>query len=112
MMNYYVNKYEIDNCYGGPEEGGWYYTRGIFIECLAGPFSKRINAKNWKLKTFPHGISTEYKMGHGPHDGVDSDGNGDDNYLLCGGAWGQGSIKAVIEEHTGKDFPETQPYYC
>ena len=111
-MNYYVNKYEIDRCYGGPEEGGWYYSSGEFLGRLAGPFSERKDAEVWKLENCPNGIPTEYKMGHGPYVGVDPDGNGDDDYLLRGGAWGRGTIKAVIEQHTGKDFPETRPYYC
>jgi|APSaa5957512535_1039671.scaffolds.fasta_scaffold00216_20 hypothetical protein len=26
---YYVNVYEVDRGYGGPEEGGWWYNIGI-----------------------------------------------------------------------------------
>ena len=110
-MNYFVNQYEIDRCYGGPEEGGWYYTSGEFIECLAGPFKERRDAENWKQETCPRGIPTEYKMGRGPTDGVGPDGYGDDNYLMRGGAWGEGSLEAHIETHYGKNFPETRPHY-
>ena len=28
----YINVYRINHCYGGPEEGGWYYDA---LECLA-----------------------------------------------------------------------------
>ena len=37
-MRFFVNQYEVDRCFGGPEEGGWYYDRGEFLSCLAGPF--------------------------------------------------------------------------
>lgn len=30
----YVNEYEVDRRYGGPEEGGWWYDVGEFINCL------------------------------------------------------------------------------
>ena len=30
----YVNEYEVQRAYGGPEEGGWWYDRGTFIVCL------------------------------------------------------------------------------
>ncbi len=26
MMSYYANIYELDRVYGGPEEGGWWFT--------------------------------------------------------------------------------------
>jgi hypothetical protein len=31
-VHYAVAVYETDRCYGGPEEGGWYYTDGPLIE--------------------------------------------------------------------------------
>lgn len=31
-VTYYVHKYEIAQCYGGPEEGGWWYTNGEPVE--------------------------------------------------------------------------------
>ena len=30
---FYVNEYEVDQAFGGPEEGGWNYTYGRFIQC-------------------------------------------------------------------------------
>lgn len=29
-MSVYVNVYELDRAYGGPEEGGWWYDIGTF----------------------------------------------------------------------------------
>jgi len=28
----FVNVYRVDRCYGGPEEGGWYYDAGEIVE--------------------------------------------------------------------------------
>ena len=30
---WYVNEYETNRAYGGPEEGGWWYDYGIFMTC-------------------------------------------------------------------------------
>jgi hypothetical protein len=30
-FDHHVNVYEIDRCYGGPEEGDWYYDRGTLV---------------------------------------------------------------------------------
>lgn len=29
----YVAIYEVERCYGGPEEGGWWYDRGTVLDC-------------------------------------------------------------------------------
>ena len=31
---YYVNAYEVARCYGGPEEGGWWYNSGEPVESV------------------------------------------------------------------------------
>ena len=113
---YFVNQYEVSRCYGGPEEGGWWFNRGEFIHCLAGPFTREEDAlkwwTRWKQEQEQAKRSTPYKMGHGPHDGVDPDGYGDDNYLLLGGAWGHSSLRTCVQPHEGKNYPETRPFYC
>jgi hypothetical protein len=32
---HYVNLYEIHSCYGGSEEGGWWYSAGEPVGCKA-----------------------------------------------------------------------------
>ena len=130
----HVNIYEVNQCYGGPEEGGWYYTAGDFIRCIgtfpdnkegrqaAEALRKTYLALQQSLDLFMPGgeedvcpfadNSPDYKMGYGPHDGVDADGEPDDRYLIPGGAWGYSEIKALIQAHKGMNYPETRPYYC
>ena len=33
-MSKYVNVYKVDQGYGGPEEGGWYYDYGVTISSV------------------------------------------------------------------------------
>lgn len=120
-MTYYINVYDVGQAYGGPEEGGWWYATGEFIKTIgtAATLEEAIAiqdayeaCKAWavngatKLKR-----QTAYRMGHGQHDGVDANGDGDDSYLMRGGRWGEGSLKASIEEHPGRDYPTERPRY-
>ena len=41
---YYVNLYQTTKCYGGPEEGGWYYEEGVYHSC-EGAYSNEKEAK-------------------------------------------------------------------
>ena len=52
-----------------------------------------------------------YHMGHGPYDGADPEGFGDDRYLIPGGAWGNDDIIIRLEDHMGADYPKYRPFY-
>tara|TARA_R110002020_G_scaffold123419_1_gene279824 strand:- start:83 stop:436 length:354 start_codon:yes stop_codon:yes gene_type:complete len=110
---FYVNVYEIGQAYGGPEEGGWYYDVGKPIKCLGG-YSSRDVAKDKAVRVdrnkFSEGCD-EYKMGYGPWDGCDDDGNPDDAYLTRGGEWGESEVAVYVEEHPPRIFPQERPYY-
>ena len=34
MTTKYVNTYLVSQAYGGPEEGGWWYTKGVPVESV------------------------------------------------------------------------------
>ena len=76
-------------------------------------------ASIWKLSArLPHATRstleetrTAYRMGHGTHDGTGPDGEPDDSYLMSGGRWGDGSVKAFVEDHPGQSFPTERPQY-
>ena len=51
----------------------------------------------------------EYKMGYGPHDGVDPKGDGGDDYILKGGKWGIGEYKIEVDVIEGKSYPQEAP---
>jgi hypothetical protein len=50
-------------------------------------------------------------MGFGEHDGVDSSGEGDDNFLIAGGHWGNSDMKAILEKKPGETSPTERPHY-
>jgi len=49
----YVSVYRRHQCYGGPEEGGWWYDRNEFIGAVE--FQDRESAEKW-LAVAKHGI--------------------------------------------------------
>ena len=107
----YVNLYEVGECYGGAEEGGWWYPQGDFIKChraLSVLVTLAPWSANWVRKTAVRVFSSrpqgEYRMGHGDHDGCDPAGEPDDSYILSGGVWGFTTVRAFVETVPGKDW--------
>lgn len=110
--DHHVNLYEVDRSYGGPEEGGWYYDTGTLVSDelfpdLASGIARAEEIKAELLEEDP----LPYKMGMGAYDGLDPDGQGDDNYLIRGGSWGRGSYLIRVERKIGKDYPEYRPHW-
>ena len=108
----YLNIYQCSQAYGGPEEGGWWYSCSELID------SKRISNLTRARQTvkelnkkFKNDDKGEYQMGFGGFDGCDDSGEGDDDYLMLGGHWGFSDIRACIEEHPGKNYPSERPHY-
>ncbi len=110
-MSKYLNIYEVGQAYGGPEEGGWWYSCGSPMEStlvvnLA--HSQRVcKLLNDRFRKTTRG----YSMGYGDHDGVDPEGFGDDDYLMKGGQWGDKKLRARIEDHPAEAFPQERPHY-
>ena len=112
--SWFVNVYRIDRCYGGPEEGGWYYNKGEFLGCY-GMYGNHRYRRAERVKEIVEKILSEefvpsYNMGLGDHDGVDLNGDGDDRYLMRGGAWGNDRISVSIENKAGEDWDNYSPY--
>ena len=113
---WYVNVYGVVQCYGGAEEGGWYYSQGTFLDVQfvslkekeAHAFASHYRKQLMADKAEKQGL---YHEGHGPHDGVDGAGNPDDDYLMRGGAWGYEKVKVIVQDHPGVDFPRQRPRY-
>lgn len=113
----YHNVYKTEQCYGGPEEGGWWYQRGTLLEAVPTRTVDDCNsawAEERKAiqERYLAATSREYRMGNGPHDGADPDGEGDDAYLQLGGAWGVSEIRVITSNKKGKSYPAERPHYC
>lgn len=86
----FVNVYEIDRIYGGPEEGGWYYDAGTVVVSRQVPEAE---AEAVKAE-----LETEYPKGTGR--------NASYSVLYCGGDY-----RVYIEDEPGQDYPQVTPHY-
>lgn len=86
----FVNVYEVDRIYGGPEEGGWYYDAGRLITSRQVPEAdaERVRAE----------LEEKYSEGTGR--------NASWSVLYAGGDY-----QVWIEDKPGADYPEHTPYY-
>jgi hypothetical protein len=98
---YVVAVYAMDRCYGGPEEGGWWYDAGTLVRVLrvvkglerASEIAGRVN------RLLKHRRRT---LGRAHY------GNVDINSVCYQG----GHLRACVYERTAPEsFPESRPFY-
>ena len=122
---WYVNIYETNRAYGGPEEGGWYYDTGDLLECkefcwldtrnedtdeyIYNQYDLALEYADKMAQKLLQADQLDYKMGYGPNDGVDPNGEGNDDYILKGGKGGTGKYKIEVSVIEGKSYPEKAP---
>ncbi len=89
----YVNAYAVGLCYGGPEEGGWYYDIGTPLESVRvhGSWSDANEAR----ETLRAKLESDYARGH-------------NRYSVLGGD----DLEIGIEDAPGEAYPTERPYYC
>jgi hypothetical protein len=92
----YVNAYETDQAFGGPEEGGWWYEYGIPTGEPAATFFNEENAYAFcrRMNDLAHAINEAA----GPY--------GDFNSVLC-----EGALAYRVEQHPAEPYPQERPYY-
>lgn len=80
---YFVNRYQVGEVYGGPEEGGWYVNCGQYHSSIvAGSWHDAVELRDRLRKKY------------------------DDPYSRS-----RSSIEFTIELTPGKDYPEVFPHY-
>lgn len=95
QSRYYVNVYAVDRCWGGAEEGGWWWTSYIPFEELpryswgCDTIEEARIVKEWLTGTL-----TDYQPSR-------------NRYSIIGGP----DIEAIIEEHTPMVQPTSRPHY-
>ena len=89
---FYVNEYEVDQAFGGPEEGGWNYTHGRFIQCH-GNAGTEPEARELREKMEP-----QVAQANSARPSLSS-------------VRSRGRLELRIEEHPGADFPQQRPFY-
>ena len=90
----FVNIYLIDLGYGGPEEGGWYFQTGEFIDGEAFPEGKKEEIEQ----------ATERARIRCNEDNEDR--NDDIHSVLS-----EGRYVVMIQQHPGENYPATKPHY-
>jgi hypothetical protein len=86
----YVNVYLVNRCYGGPEEGGWWFEEGELIDTFCLPSEEEC------LKLKQELLAGEYS----------NEGRAPLSSTQCTGVYW-----IRVEATVGKDFPEEDPHY-
>jgi hypothetical protein len=96
QSKFYVNVYEVDRSYGGPEEGGWWYDSGVPFEGIqrnsygCDTREEAVLVQEWLTRTL-----NDYQPSRS-------------RYSVIGGA----DVVAYIEVYPAECFPTERPYYC
>lgn len=88
----FVNVYEVDRCYGGPQEGGWYYDCGEVAdsyELVGGRNRKRMAERKRRQ------LQSEF---------CPRGGRSQRSYMRC-------KYRVVVERQPGQPFPKQRPRY-
>jgi hypothetical protein len=83
----FVNVYEVDRAYGGPEEGGWYYDTGTLVLSRQVPTADAESVRENLRGEYPN--------------------NGRSSSVIYRG----GDYRVCIEDGPGADYPECRPHY-
>lgn len=87
----FLNVYELDRVYGGPEEGGWWVTTGTLRQTVICDEAEAERTREQMREDFPEEPAEGYKLG---------------DYHYSGGAYA-----IEISTEPGKNFPEVWPTY-
>lgn len=112
----YVNVYDVTSEYGGPEEGGWYYDAGEFLEGHPAANAQQAEAIKKRLEA-QYGVQNAERQPFGttmlndpeaeiPEDWEPDSQGDDESYVHY-----EGEIQVVIEDQPGHSYPTTRPRY-
>ncbi len=89
----FVNAYHVEQRYGGPEEGGWFYEAGTLLESVEIPAYS------------PHSDAFDMRTALAAKYADRVNGPSADSVLL------DGEIRVEINYWPGESFPKTRPRY-
>ena len=90
----FVNVYDVNQQYGGPEEGGWWYSVGRFLKsrpCRTRAEAEKV-AERWKRY-----LDHIFNDPRGSRANLSS--------VLC-----EGRLVVHIQDHPGEDYPNQRPH--
>ena len=106
-----------DRCYGGPQEGGWWYPAGTPVQSVfLGNESAEeyVEAREWEdIKDLCEKATVTYTEGREPKPIANSTGG----YSFMPGSdipftyIRDDDYTSVIEDHYAEDYPQQKPHY-
>lgn len=87
----YVNAYDCNRAYGGPEEGGWWFDTGVLLASV--PVTTQADEDTTQLRL---------RAIFWPR----FEGNHNINSVLC-----EGQLSVCVEDELGHDYPTHRPHY-
>ena len=88
----FVNVYDVDQEYGGTEEGGWWYTAGSPLKCRpcrTEPEAERV-AERWR-RYVEHVVNADRPE--------------------ISSVLSEGQVRVYVEDRPAAHFPEVRPHY-
>lgn len=87
----WVNAYDTNRAWGGPEEGGWWYDCGLVLAAVPCLTDDQVE----EAKTRLHQIFDPEFEGNHPIGSV-----------LC-----EGALLILVEDEQGENYPKERPHY-
>lgn len=87
----WVNAYDTNRSYGGPEEGGWWYETGQLLATIPCTTDEEVATALAQLNRI---LRPQFE------------GNHPIGSVLC-----EGVLHIIEEEETGADYPTERPHY-
>lgn len=138
IRNLWINVYQVERAYGGPEEGGWWYDQKNFkvgqeVQCecnlplMEWPISDEMGNEGWHceldVQLDSHSDSCDVTSKHESisdiwlGETVDGDtwypqNEGDDSEPMRGESFSSGNIEVSVELIDGKGYTQDIPQYC
>ena len=88
----FVNAYLVHRCYGGPEEGGWWYDAGEPLASVPVERGDEAAIESWRATLLSKFADRANPRGRGS---------------VIGGP----DLEVYVEDHTAAYFPAERPYY-
>jgi hypothetical protein len=112
----FVNVYDVNDNYGGPEEGGWTYESGEFLEGRPAANEQQAQAIKAELEA-KYGVQNAQRQPFGttmlndpeaeiPENWEPSSQADDESHVHY-----EGEIRVVIEDEPGRSYPTERPHY-
>lgn len=88
----YVNAYLVSRCFGGPEEGGWWYDAGEPLASVPLDEGDKAGIERWSATLMAKFADRANPRGRGS---------------VIGGP----DLEVYVEDHMAAYFPAERPYY-